>query len=218
MWCTAPAVLRLSCPSERDRWNGGCALTSGRVRIPHPAGPQGPGPVDVRKRGAGVAAAEDAGRGSDIAGKLGVEPGMVVQEIGWDTDVDEDVRDAVEERCGDELLDDDADEVIDLVLLWWREGDGDLVDALINAIGPLADNGVIWVLTPKTGRSGHVEPSEIAEAAPTAGLSQTSNVSVGDGWAGSRLVAPRAAKSRARGREGTQLPGSRRAPRRGGVR
>ena len=143
-----------------------------------------------------MAAAEDAGRGSDIAGKLGVEPGMVVQEIGWDDDVDEAVRDAVEERCGDELLDDDADEVIELVLLWWRESDGDLADTLMDAIGPLAENGVIWVLTPKTGREGHVEPSEIAEAAPTAGLSQTSNVSVGDGWAGSRLVAPRAAKSR----------------------
>ena len=143
-----------------------------------------------------MAAAEGVGRGSDIAGKLGVEPGMIVQEIGWDSDVDEDVRDAVEERCGDELLDEDADEVIDLVLLWWREGDGDLVDALINITGPLAENGVIWVLTPKTGRSGHVEPTEIAEAAPTAGLSQTSNVSVGDAWAGARLVAPRAAKSR----------------------
>jgi hypothetical protein len=143
-----------------------------------------------------VAAAEDVGRGSDIAGKLGVEPGMVVQEIGWDDDVDDAVREAVEERCGDELLDDDADEVVDVVLMWWRENDGDLVDALINAIGPLADNGVIWVLTPKTGRSGHVEPSEIAEAAPTAGLSQTSNVSVGEGWAGSRLVAPKAARSR----------------------
>ena len=143
-----------------------------------------------------MAAAEDVGRGSDIAGKLGVEPGMVVQEIGWDDAVDDAVREAVEERCGDELLDDDADEVVDVVLMWWRENDGDLVDALINAIGPLADNGVIWVLTPKTGRSGHVEPSEIAEAAPTAGLSQTSNVSVGEGWAGSRLVAPKAARSR----------------------
>ena len=143
-----------------------------------------------------MAAAEDVGRGSDIAGKLGVEPGMVVQEIGWDDDVDDAVREAVEERCGDELLDDDADEVVDVVLMWWRENDGDLVDALINAIGPLADNGVIWVLTPKTGRSGHVEPSEIAEAAPTAGLSQTSNVSVGEGWAGARLVAPRAVRSR----------------------
>jgi hypothetical protein len=143
-----------------------------------------------------VSAAGDAGRSPDIAARLGVEPGMVVQELGWDTDVDEAVRDAVEERCGDELLDEDADEVVDLVLMWWREGDGDLFDALVDAIGPLAENGVIWVLTPKTGRPGHVEPSEIAEIAPTAGLSQTSNVSVGESWAGARLVAPKAAKSR----------------------
>ncbi|MCU1660376.1 MAG: hypothetical protein QOI36_5950 [Pseudonocardiales bacterium] len=143
-----------------------------------------------------MVAADDAGRTSDIAGKLGVEPGMVVQELGWDEDVDEAVRDAAEERAGDELLDEDAEEVVDLVLMWWREGDGDLVDALMDAIGPLADNGVIWVLSPKTGRPGHVEPSEIAEAAPTAGLSQTSNVTVSEGWTGSRLVAPKAAKSR----------------------
>jgi hypothetical protein len=143
-----------------------------------------------------VVAADDAGRTSDIAGKLGVEPGMVVQELGWDSDVDETVRDAVEERAGDELLDEDADEAVDVVLMWWREGDGDLVDALVDAIGPLAESGVVWVLTPKTGRPGHVEPSEIAEAAPTAGLSQTSNVSVSEKWAGARLVAPKAAKSR----------------------
>jgi Protein of unknown function (DUF3052) len=150
----------------------------------------------TRQRGTRVVAADDAGRTSDIAGKLGVEPGMVVQELGWDSDVDEAVRDAVEERAGDDLLDEEADDVIDLVLLWWRDGDGDLVDALINAIGPLAENGVIWVLTPKTGRPGHVEPSDIAEAAPTAGLSQTSNITVSEGWVGSRLVSPKAAKSR----------------------
>jgi hypothetical protein len=143
-----------------------------------------------------VVAAEDAGRQSDIAGKLGVEPGMVVQELGYDSDVDDAVRDAVEERSGDELLDEDAIDVVDVVLMWWREGDGDLVDALVDAIGPLADSGVVWVLTPKTGRQGHVEPSEIAEAAPTAGLSQTSNVSVSEHWAGARLVAPKAAKSK----------------------
>ena len=143
-----------------------------------------------------MVAADDVGRTPDIAGKLGVEPGMVVQELGWDSDVDDAVRDAVEERAGDELLDEDAVDVVDLVLMWWRDGDGDLVDALVDAGGPLAESGVIWVLTPKTGRPGHVEPSEIAEAAPTAGLSQTSNVSVGDTWAGARLVAPKAAKSR----------------------
>lgn len=143
-----------------------------------------------------MATADDAGRQSDIAGKLGVEPGMVVQELGWDSDVDETVRDAVEERSGDDLLDEDAQDVMDLVLMWWREGDGDLADDLVDAMGMLGDNGVVWVLTPKTGRRGHVEPSEIAEAATTAGLSQTSNVSVSDEWAGARLVAPKSVKSR----------------------
>ena len=143
-----------------------------------------------------MVAAGDGGRAPDIAGKLGVEQGQVVQELGWDEDVDDAVRDAVEERVGDEMVDEDSDEVVDIGLLWWRDSDGDLADALMDAIGPLADNGVIWVLTPKTGRRGHGEPSEIAEAAATAGLSQTSNATISDGWAGSRLVAPKAGKGR----------------------
>ena len=52
----------------------------------------------------------------------------------------------------------------------------------------ITDEGAVWVLTPKTGRDGHVEPSEIAEAAPTAGLSPTSTVTVSDAWVGARLV------------------------------
>ena len=76
------------------------------------------------------------------------------------------------------------DDVVDVVLLWWRDGDGDLVDALVDALTPLADGGYIWLLTPKAGRDGHVEPSEIGEAAPTAGLSQTSSVSAGTGLVG----------------------------------
>lgn len=134
--------------------------------------------------------------GKSVAEKLGIKPGMVVQEVGWDEDVDEELRAAVEDQCGSELLEEDADEVVDTVLLWWRDEDGDLVEALLDAITPLAESGVVWVLTPKTGRPGHVEPSDIAEAAPTAGLTQTSNISVAEGWTGARLVAPRAAKSR----------------------
>jgi Protein of unknown function (DUF3052) len=143
-----------------------------------------------------VVAAEGAGQTSDIAGKLGIEPGMVVQELGYDSDVDESVREAVEGQTGEELLDEDAQEVIDVVLLWFREGDGDLVDNLVDARTPLAENGVVWVLTPKTGRDGHLEPSEIAEAATTAGLSQTSNQSVGEDWAGARLASPKAGKGK----------------------
>lgn len=142
-----------------------------------------------------MVAAGDAGN-AGVAERLGIEPGMVVQELGWDEDVDDGARAAIEEQIGSELLDEDADEVVDVVLLWWREDDGDLVDALMDAMGPLADNGVIWVLTPKTGRDGHVEPSEIAEAVPTAGLSQTSSVSIGSDWSATRLVSPKSAKTK----------------------
>jgi hypothetical protein len=116
----------------------------------------------------------------------------VVQEIGYDDDVDENLRDSIAALQGVELVDEDYDDVVDGVLLWWRDGDGDLVDALVDALTPLADGGYILLLTPKTGREGHVEPSEIGESAPTAGLSQTSTVSAGRNWSSTRLVAPKA--------------------------
>jgi hypothetical protein len=144
----------------------------------------------AEKEGRTVVAADDA---SGYARKLGIQQGQVVQEWGWDEDTDDDIRADVEDASGGELLDEDTDEVIDVVLLWWRDGDGDLVDTLMDAIAPLADDGVIWVLTPKTGRPGHVLPAEIAESAPTAGLMPTSSVNLGD-WSASRLVQP---KSRA---------------------
>jgi hypothetical protein len=142
-----------------------------------------------------VVAAGDADNNS-VAERLGIKPDMVVQEIGWDSDVDDDLRSAIEDQIGGDLLDEDADEVIDVVLLWWREDDGDLVDAIMDARTPLDENGVIWVLTPKTGQPGHVEPSEIAEAVPTVGLSQTSNISVGPNWAGTKLVSPKSKSKR----------------------
>ena len=132
-----------------------------------------------------------------MAERLGVEPGTAVQEIGYDAeDADEAVRASVVERSGSALLAEDSDEVVEIVLLWWRDDDGDLVDALVDAKGPLADHGVVWLLTPKVGREGHVEPWDISEAAPTAGLSETSTLSVSRDWSGVRLVAPKAARSK----------------------
>jgi hypothetical protein len=128
-----------------------------------------------------------------IVDRLGIEHGMVVQELGYDDDVDHDLRDAIEARLDDEMVDDNSDEVVDVVLLWFRDDDGDLVDALVDAIAPMAETGVIWLLTPKRGREGYVEPSDISEAAPTAGLSQTSLLPVAQDWTGARL-APRRAK------------------------
>jgi hypothetical protein len=82
------------------------------------------------------------------------------------------------------------------VLVWYREDDGDLFELLVDALGPLADNGVVWLLTPKAGREGHVEPSEITESAPTAGLQQTSTINAGKDWSGARLVLRRGAKGK----------------------
>ena len=124
------------------------------------------------------------------ARKLGIQREQVVQEWGWDEDTDDEIRAAVEAACGGDLLDEDTDEVVDVVLLWWRDGDGDLVDTLMDAISPLAEDGVIWVLTPKTGKPRHVLPADIAEAAPTAGLMPTSSVNLSD-WSASRLVQPK---------------------------
>ena len=133
-----------------------------------------------------------AGQGA----RFGIEPGMVVMEMGYDEDVDHELRDALADAAESDLVDEDTDEVVDAVLVWYREDDGDLVDLLVDAIVPLADNGVVWLLTPKAGRDGHVEPSEIAEAAPTAGLASTSTVSAGTDWSATRLVAPKAARSK----------------------
>jgi hypothetical protein len=124
------------------------------------------------------------------AHRLGIEKNQLVQELGWDEDSDDDIRLDIEEVSGSELLDEDSDDVVDVVLLWWRDDDGDLVDRLMDAITPLADDGVIWVVTPKTGQPGHVLPAEIAESAPTAGLMQTSSANLGD-WIASRLVQPK---------------------------
>lgn len=130
------------------------------------------------------------------AERLGIESGTVVMEIGYDEDCDETLRAAAAERAGADFIQGDSDEVVDVVLLWWREGDDDLVDVLVDALGPLADSGVLWLLTPKVGRPGHVEPSDINEAAPTAGLQQTTSISAGRDWSGTRLVVPKSDRSR----------------------
>jgi len=139
-----------------------------------------------------TATADNAEVQRNLAGKLGITAGQVVQEIGYDDDCDEDLRAGVVAVSGSELVDEDYDDVVDVALLWWRDEDGDLVDALVDAIAILADQGVVWLLTPKPGRDGHVESSDISDAAPTAGLQATSTISASREWQGTRLVAPKA--------------------------
>jgi hypothetical protein len=138
-----------------------------------------------------VGATAESAADQSMAGRLGFKPDQVVQEFGYDHDVDHDLRAAVEVLTGHELRDEETQEVVDAALFWWRDEDGDLVDALVDAKTNLADGGVIWLLSPKSGRNGHVEPSEIEESAPTAGLHATSTISACRDWTGTRLATPR---------------------------
>ena len=137
--------------------------------------------------------ATDGGAGSPhgVAEKLGITAGAVVQELGWDDDCDDEFRQLIAERAGSELVDEDYDDVVDVVLLWWRDEDGDLVDGLVDSLTDLVDGGVIWLLTPKVGRPQAVDPADISEAAPVAGLSTTTTVPVSRDWTATRLVAPK---------------------------
>jgi hypothetical protein len=125
--------------------------------------------------------------------KLLLAPGMVVQELGWDSDVDDDVRVMIEDSIDGELIEETV-EAVDVVLLWWRDGDGDLVDGLVDALTDLSDAGYIWLMTPKVGRDGYVDAADLAEAAVTAGLALTNSASVSADWAATRLVRPRGSR------------------------
>ena len=124
-----------------------------------------------------------------LADRLGFTPGQQTLEIGWDEDTDQALRESVEEVTGQELLDEDSDEEADVLLVWFRDDDGDLTDTLVDAGSRLADGGTVWLLTPKVGRDGHVEPSDIGEAADTAGFNAMKSVSAAPDWSATKLAA-----------------------------
>jgi hypothetical protein len=132
------------------------------------------------------------GTATQTAGeRLGLKTGMVVQELGWDEDVDDGLRAEIEDTIDADMVDGDYGNVVESVVLWWRDNDGDLVDTLMDSLSDLVAGGVIWLLTPKVGRPNVVDPADIAEAAPVAGLATTTTVAVSQDWTATRLVAPK---------------------------
>ena len=125
---------------------------------------------------------------------MGLEPGDLVLEIGYGSDCDDSLRSAITAITGTEFIEDQSNEVVDAAIIWWRDGDGELEDELVDALTFLSESGSIWILTPKAGRAGHVEPSDIQDAAPNAGLSQTSTLAVAADWTATHLVARKTAR------------------------
>ncbi len=132
-----------------------------------------------------MSASADAGQ--QQAARLGFSSGQVIQEIGYDDDVDEALREGLEAVTGTELVDEDYDDVTDGAIIWFREDDGDLTDFLVDAMTVLDDNGPIWVLSPKAGRPGHVSHSDIEEAATTSGLHAMSTFAIAPDWSATKL-------------------------------
>ena len=126
-----------------------------------------------------------------MAARLGIKPGDVILESGKRDDADEALRSEIFAAAGTSPVDDGSQEVVDVVLLWWREDDGDLVDSLMDSLTFLDAQGVIWLFTPKMGRAGHVEPSDIQESAQTAGLTQTSTFAASAQWSATKLTSPK---------------------------
>ena len=93
---------------------------------------------------------------TNLAVRLGFQPDQVVQEIGYDDDADQELREAIEAATGTDLVDEEYDDVADAVVLWFREDDGDLTDALVDSIQYMEEGGSILLLTPKTGRDGYI--------------------------------------------------------------
>ena len=125
---------------------------------------------------------------------MGLAKDDLVLEVGHDSDCDSTLRDELMSITGTSFLQGSTSEVVDAVIIWWRDGDGDLVDELMDGLTYLVENGAIWVMTPKAGRAGHVEPSDIQDAAPIAGLSVTSTIALAKDWTATRLVARKAGK------------------------
>lgn len=122
---------------------------------------------------------------------LGFQPDTVIQELGWDDDVDDALRADIEKTTGNAIVDGDAKVVVDGVVLWWRADDGDVADGLMDALTDLAEGGQVWLMTPKVGRTGHVPNADIAEGAQVAGLATTSTLNAGADWVATRMATPK---------------------------
>ena len=95
----------------------------------------------------------------------------------------------IERHTGNNLVDGDFGEDVEGVILWWRDGDGDLTDALVDAQQDLVEGGSVWLMTPKVGRDNYVPGADVVEAAEVAGLSVTTTSSATADWAATRLTA-----------------------------
>ena len=116
---------------------------------------------------------------STAGGAFGFTSGLIIQEFGYDDDVDQALRKAAEAQTGTALVDEDYEDMADSAIVWWRADDGDVDD--------LTD----LLVDPKARTAGAVPPADVEEAARTAGMHATSAAAMGRRWSGIRVSSRR---------------------------
>lgn len=124
---------------------------------------------------------------SGLSGKeLGFRLGQLIQEFGYDDDVDMALRASIVQVTGEQLEDEDYRGSMDGVILWWRADDGDvddLTDLFVDCTGGIADDDApIWLLVPDQRADLSVPMEDVNDAAGTAGLSVTTTRHLDSGW------------------------------------
>lgn len=124
---------------------------------------------------------------------FGFKKGDVIQEFGYDDDVDFDLRDALVAVVQTELEDEDYRGIADGILAWWRNDDGD-VDDLSDYLMDCAESftqgaGMIWLMVPESRSEFAVSASDVDEAAKAAGQSVTTLKYLSDEWTAFCLTA-----------------------------
>ena len=83
------------------------------------------------------------GGSGQLASRMGIESGFLVLQRGFSDDCDSTISDELAKVSGSALLGEDSQEVVDAVITWFREEDGDLVDELVDCLTYLTEGGPI---------------------------------------------------------------------------
>lgn len=123
---------------------------------------------------------------------FGFRSGQLIQEFGFDDDVDMGLRGAIEAVTGETFEDEDYRGSADGVVAWWRLDDGDvddLADLLVDcASGLTQESAQIWLFVPDQRSNYSVPMEDVQEAADVAGVAVTTTRYLDSGWTAVRIV------------------------------
>lgn len=120
------------------------------------------------------------------------DAGQLIQEFGFDNDVDMELRSTIEEITGEQLEDEGYRGSADGAIAWWRSDDGDtddLADLLVDCRAGFADDAShIWLIVPDPSQPLAVPMEDVDDAARTAGLMVTTTRYLPTGWTAFQIV------------------------------